>query len=189
MSPLAHWHIEAENGPLSTECVDRGIISFLSLIEWVEQLPYGRNSDRANYALVLDEERGVCSTKNALIKAVAMENGWDQVKLFLGIYHLSENTNPGVGEILAAAQVDFIPEAHVYLKIMNELRDVTGMPAGSTLFYESLQNEIEILPHQIGDFKLIWHATFLSEFAKNQNRSIDEIMKIREACIAHLSHE
>ncbi len=187
MSSLAHWHIEAQSGPLSAACVDRGIISFLSLVEWVQQLPFARNSDRANYALVLDEECGACSTKNAVVKAVAMENGWSQVQLFLGIYNLSENTNPGVGSILTAAQLSFIPEAHVYLKIMNELRDVTGLPTGLTSFSEYLQNEIEILPDQIGDFKLNWHKKFLLQFAKNQKRTLEEIITIREACIDKLT--
>ena len=54
---LSHLSIEAANGPMSIEAVDRGIISFQSFIEWVSQLPYKRNSNQADYTLVFEEEQ------------------------------------------------------------------------------------------------------------------------------------
>jgi hypothetical protein len=167
--------------------VDRGIISFLSFIEWVEQLPYQRNSDRADYTLVFTEECGACSTKNALVAALALENKWSDVQLFLGIYLMSDKTNPGVGAILSTYGLAEIPEAHTYLKINGEIRDVTGLPAGAEPFVKTLFDEIPIEPHQIGDFKLDWHTEHLARFASSQNRSLMEVKKIREACIAKLS--
>lgn len=189
MVVLAHLLIEAEKGALSNACVDRGIISFQSLIEWVEQLPYGRNSDRANYALVLEEECGACSTKNALIKAVAMENGWEEVKLFLGVFLLSEKTHTGVGNVLNKYQLDAIPEAHTYLKINDAIKDVTGLQTGPQSFHASLQIETEILPNQIGDFKVEWHKNFLNTYQDQTRFSASELWNIREACILELTKQ
>lgn len=189
MAALAHLLIEANKGALSNACVDRGIISFQSLIEWVEQLPYGRNSDRSNYALVLEEERGTCSTKNALIKAVAMENGWKDIKLFLGIFLLSEKTHTGVGRLLKKYQLSAIPEAHTYLKINNAVKDVTGLQTGSESFYDSLELETEILPNQIGDFKVKWHKNFLDTYQDQTPFSAAELWDIREACIRELTDQ
>jgi hypothetical protein len=39
------------------------------------ELRYGRNADRADFRLVLSEGRGICSTKHALLAAVAFEQG------------------------------------------------------------------------------------------------------------------
>ncbi len=187
MIPLTHRQIEAHKGELSTACVDRGIISFSSFIEWVEQLPYRRNSDRADYSLVLTEECGACSTKNALVKAVALENNWEDIQLFIGLYWMSEATNPGVGEVLKNESLSYIPEVHTYLKINGVVRDVTGLPLGQESFLATLQEEIEISPNQIGQFKLDWHTERLARFASTQNRSLIDVKKIREACITRLS--
>ena len=187
MIPLTHRQIEAENGPLSNACVDRGIISFSSFIEWVEQLPYQRNSDRSDYSLVLTEECGACSTKNALVKAVALENNWEDVQLFIGLYWMSETTNPGVDEVLKNESLSYIPEAHTYLKINGLVRDVTGFPLGQESFLTTLEEEIEISPTQIGQFKLDWHTERLATFASSQERSLTDVKKIREACITKLS--
>lgn len=187
MIPLTHRQIEAVNGPLSAACVDRGIISFSSFIEWVEQLPYRRNSDRADYSLVLTEECGACSTKNALVKAVALENNWVDVQLFIGLYWMSEATNPGVGEVLKNESLSYIPEVHTYLKINGEIRDVTGLPAGAESFEKTLFDEIAIEPNQIGDFKIAWHLEHLLAFANEKKFSLEKVIEIREACIATLS--
>lgn len=188
MTPMAHWHIEAENGPLSTECVDRGIISFQSLIEWVEQLPYKRNTVRGDYAAVLTEECGTCSTKNALAKAVALENGWHQVKLFVGIYQLSCDTNPPIAQILKSNKLDALPEAHTFLRINDEVKDLTGIISGNESWQKSIGETVEIEPAQIGDFKQNWYQKVLVQFAHSNNRSIAEINEIREACVHALSN-
>jgi len=188
MTPTAHWHIEAEKGPLSDECVDRGIISFQSLIEWVEQLPYKRNSNRADYSMVLSEECGTCSTKNALAKAVAIENGWDDVQLFIGIYQLSQLTNPPVGPVLKKYRLHALPEAHTFLRINGELKDLTGLSNGIEPWQKSLSEFVEIQPSQIGAFKVQWHDAFLLKFAQENHQTISEIHKIREECLTSLSY-
>ncbi len=187
MTALAHLIIEAEKGPLSSECVDRGIISFLSFIEWVEQLPYGRNSDRSEYRLVFDEEKGACSTKNALVKAVATENGWDNVKLYLGVFMMSEKTHPQLKNILNKNELKAIPEVHTYLKINDEIRDVTGLETGSVSFEELVEIEVEIKPDQIGDYKENWHKSQMIAFSFENGRSPNDLWDIREACILELS--
>ena len=188
MTPYAHWHIEGQNGPMSNECADRGIISFQSLLEWVEQLPYKRTSEH-KYQLVFDEECGTCSTKNALVKAVALENSWVNVKLYVGMYEMTEDTNPGVGDILIRHQLATIPEAHVYLKIDGKIKDVTGLPSGKSSFNKTLRFEEEIHPNQIESYKKEWHKLHSANTAKTIGLSTEKLWEIREECIAILAEE
>lgn len=187
MTNLAHLMVAAEKGPLSNECVDRGIISFLSFIEWVEQLPYGRNSDRTEYRLVFDEEKGTCSTKSALINAVAAENGWENVKLYLGVFMMSEETHPSLRTILNENSLKALPEVHTYLKISNEIRDVTGLETGSESFEKSLQIEVEIKPDQIGEYKENWHKAQIVAYSFENGMSPNDLWEIREKCILELA--
>ena len=143
-------------------------------------MPYGRNSDRSDYRLVFDEEIGACSTKSALVKAVAVENGWDNVKLCLGIFMLSEKTHPLLKNSLKEGGIDAIPEAHTYLKINNEIRDVTGLEDGNESFEKSLQMEMEISPDKIGTFKVNWHKAQLVAYAFENGMSPNNLWEIRE---------
>ncbi|MEO8071760.1 MAG: hypothetical protein ABI686_00790 [Acidobacteriota bacterium] len=56
-------------------------------------MPYGRNSNRADFNLVLKENRGMCATKHALLAALAAEHN-QPVFLTLGIYEMNEGNTP-----------------------------------------------------------------------------------------------
>ena len=65
--------------------------------QYVCGLPYGRNSDPNDPLIVLAEQRGTCSTKHALLRRLAIEQGLD-VALVVGIYEMTERNTPGVGQ-------------------------------------------------------------------------------------------
>jgi len=48
---------------------------------------------------VLNERRGPCSTKHALLKALADEQGLP-IRLMLGIYEMNARNTPGIGRVL-----------------------------------------------------------------------------------------
>jgi hypothetical protein len=102
---------------------------------------------------------------------------------------MSDKTNPGVGAILSSYGLDEIPEAHTYIKINGEIRDVTGLPAGAESFVKTLFDEIPIEPHQIGDYKITWHLNHLRAFAHEKKLSLEKVKEIREACIAFLGED
>ncbi len=66
-----------------------GITDFYQAIDYVHQLPYGRNSDRINYLQVLSEKHGACSTKHALIAELARSLNID-LRLKLGLILLDK---------------------------------------------------------------------------------------------------
>src|SRR5262245_37335349 len=94
-------HPLAVAGPESEAFLRAGCKTYRSAARTLHALPYGRNSDREDFRLVLIEQRGTCSTKHALLAALALEQQLD-VALTIGIYDMSERNTPGVGRVLAA---------------------------------------------------------------------------------------
>jgi hypothetical protein len=163
--------------------------SFQQALEYIHQLPYGRNTDRADYRLVLTEGKGTCSTKHAFLKALAKEMEEASVQLFLGMYKMSEENTPGVGKVLDRAGIPYIPEAHCYLKINGKRVDVTSLQADIIKVEKVLMEEQEISPEDIGFYKLNYHKNFIKKWIQkeNSNLTFEAVWSIREACIAALS--
>jgi hypothetical protein len=110
----------SEHEPLARGFLALGLRSFVDAAGYVWRLPYGRNSDRADFRLVLPEGRGTCSTRHALLAALARAHG-QPVQLTLGIYEMHERNTPGVGAVLEREGLSGIPEAHCYL-VVNQRR-------------------------------------------------------------------
>lgn len=79
---------------VTTIIKNSGIETWNELIKYVKKLPYGRNSNRTDFGLVISEEKGSCSSKHALLKKVADLNNIENVKLILGMYRMSQNNTP-----------------------------------------------------------------------------------------------
>ena len=88
-------------------------MNFQETINFVKQIPYGRNSNREDFSLVISENKGTCSSKHAYLKDFADKNNIPNVQLFIGIYKMNEQ-NTKIGSILSDNFLDFIPEAHVF---------------------------------------------------------------------------
>lgn len=176
--------------PLSNACHNLNLNNFDSVITYLKQLPYGRNTDRTDYALVLKEKKGTCSTKHAFLKALAEENNMQNIALYLGVFIMNASNTPRIKSILKFYQLDGIPEAHCYLKYNNEVLDVTFNSNDNTpAIVETLVYEVPIKPEQIGNDKTNFHKSFLKTWIKSKhlNISFDQLWKIREECIAKIS--
>ena len=164
-------------------------MNFEELIDKVKNLPYGRNTNRYDFSLVLSENKGTCSSKHAFLKDFADKNEIENVKLYIGIFKMNEVNTQKLGDLLTKNNIKYIPEAHCYLKINQIPVDVTT----SDSFYDKIKHdiieEIEIIPNQVSDFKVAYHKAFLKKWIKetNQNNTFEEIWRIREQCIAKLS--
>lgn len=119
------------NGPVSRKIVEMDIHRFHDAIHFVRNLKYGRNSSKLKLTNVIDEDQGTCSTKHALIKTILNEHEVNSIHLMLGIYPMNDQNTPGVGHVLNKYQLDYIPEAHNYLKYRETRYDYTfpGKPA------------------------------------------------------------
>lgn len=164
-------------------------MNFEELIEKVKHIPYGRNSNRSDFSLVLKENKGTCSSKHAFLKEYADENNIENVKLFIGVFKMNEINTPKITPLLSDNAINYIPEAHCYIKIKDAVIDVTN----STSFHESIKNdileEIEIEPKQVVTFKVDYHQNFIKKWCNDEAISIsfDEIWAIREVCIQRLA--
>jgi len=69
-------------------------VTFKSATDFVANLNYGRNVNKDDLKTLFDDNCGTCSTKHALLKTLADENGFNEIKLVIGIFKMnSENTN------------------------------------------------------------------------------------------------
>lgn len=166
-----------------------GIEDWQTLVEFVKNLPYGRNQNRTDLSLVISEKKGSCSSKHALLKKVADMNNVPDIKLMLGIYKMNNQNTPKIGDVLVKNGLDFMPEAHCYLSINGVRTDVTTALSEFKNLENDILQEITIEASQVADFKAQYHQDFLKKWiATNQiHKSFDEIWNIREACITNLS--
>jgi len=189
-NPLAHLatRLLAVDGPITRLFRASGVHDFAGAANHVLQLPYGRVTDRSKFWLVLEEGRGTCTTKHATLAELAREQDID-VQLMLGIYEMNERNTPGVGRVLDAYGLSYIPEAHCYLRYQGERIDVTGVPPGAEPI-ESFLHEEPIAVDQIGAYKNDLHKRFLRDWIARTNtvpgRSLEDVWRIREECIAAL---
>ncbi|MBI3327868.1 MAG: hypothetical protein HYZ81_14350 [Nitrospinae bacterium] len=178
-------------GPVAADLMAQGITDFREAGRYLQELPYGRTADRADFRAVLREGRGTCSTKHALLAALAQEQEL-AVVLTLGVYEMHERNTPGVGVVLARYGLASIPEAHCYLTYEGTRIDITRSDTDPTEPITRFLHEEAIVPEQIGDYKVMLHRQYIRDWVANHaevvgGRSFEEVWRIREACIAALA--
>jgi hypothetical protein len=151
----------------------------------VHRLPYGRNARPEAPLAVLDEGRGTCSTKHALLARLAREAG-APVGLRLGLFLMSEANTPGVGGALAAAGLACVPEAHCFLVVGGERIDLTFASGGGGCALDFLE-EREVDPAALFAIKVPWHRRELARWAEARGLDPERVWAAREACIGALS--
>jgi hypothetical protein len=93
--------------------------------------------------------------------------------------------------VLAANGLEYVPEAHCYLRYREDRIDVTREIAdGPAEPIAHFLYEEEISPEQIGDYKIALHQRSMRDWIASPDAphgfGFDELWKIREACIAAL---
>lgn len=175
-------------GPVSGLFRQQGITSFAAAAARVSSWPYKRNRDKSDLAAVFAEGCGTCSTKHALLYALAVEQGREEVSLVLGIFKMSAVSTPKIKARLDRHGLDYIPEAHNYLRINGAIADYTW-PDAPDLSNDILTEQV-IVPAQITGFKVAFHRAFLEQWLSD-NPAVpynpDELWMIREQCISDLA--
>ncbi|KAA5536682.1 hypothetical protein F0919_03145 [Taibaiella lutea] len=189
MEPLIDFEIHAA-GAISGTCINRGLHTFSAAARFIKALPYGRNADKLNLSTVFTDNCGTCSTKHALLKLLATENGFKDLQLTMGLFRMNGRNTPKVATRLLQNGLEYIPEAHCYLKYGNEIMDFTKYNASPADFVNDLMEEVAITPAQITDFKVDYHKNYLKQWLTENaavNLTLEQLWKIREACIQDLS--
>lgn len=176
------------NNYLTNLIRSKGITSWENLLLYIKNVPYGRNENRDDFSLVIKENKGTCSSKHAFLKAVADQNNIPNVELIVGLYKMNE-ANTKIGTILSENDMEYIPEAHCYLKINGKRLDLTSKEADFEKIKSDLIEEIAIEPYQVGDFKVNHHKEFIKKWLNEStlDHTFEELWNIREKCIENLS--
>lgn len=177
-------------GDISEAFRKRGVYSFAEAAALVCNLPYARNTAKENHLCVLLENCGTCSTKHALLKRLADENGHPEIELVLGIFRMNGNNTPAVAATLQKHGLKEMPEAHNYLRRNGVRFDFTKKGFAPEKFVPDLLEETDITPEQITDYKVNYHRAFLQRWLALHPEipfTLQEYWRIREACIAALS--
>ncbi|MFT5337930.1 MAG: hypothetical protein ACI9YL_001944 [Luteibaculaceae bacterium] len=178
-------------GNYSKALLDVGIATWDEFLDWIWNLPYGRHANRGQFMEVITEGKGTCSSKHALALLVASENNIPGVQLILGMVKMNEKTIPGIGNGIAELGLEYIPEAHCYLKLHGQRVDLT-FPNQVFRFAEQdvvLEQEIQAIDAVENKNKI--HHQFLHRWISQNGVqfSLDHIWRVREECIAKLSQQ
>ncbi len=178
------------DGEISRLARSHGLGTFADAVHHVRHLPYGRVSERSDYRLVLGEGRGTCSTKHALLAALAWENGL-AASLMLGVYEMTDANTPGIGDALSKHGLSSIPEAHCYLRTGDGVIDATMPKRSSDNAGRHFLHEETINPEDIGAYKNAVHRRVLDGWLRAKGHAslgLNAAWTVRETCIAALSH-
>lgn len=178
----------SSNDNLTTLVKNKGIKNWSELIEFIQMLPYGRNLNREDLSLVIKENRGTCSSKHSFLKKVADLNNFDNVKLVLGMYKMNNLNTPKIGDTILKKGLEYIPEAHCYLKLNNQRIDITNSNSDIENLINDIIEEIEIEPEQVNTFKVDYHKKYLQNWITENEIKMNlvDIWDIREQCIQKL---
>lgn len=177
---------------ISQKFISKNILSFSKAAEFILHLPYGRNANKNDLLAVFTDGCGTCGTKHALLKTLALENNFADLKLIMAIVKMNAKNTPEVKNTLEKNGLTYIPEAHNYLKYYNKIHDYTKPNFGSTKEPGNILEELEILPEQITDFKVAYHKNFLQNWLSKNPQiklTLNELWIIREQCIQDLGNK
>ena len=113
-----------QTGPMGRIFTGLAIGTFHEACRWVQQLPYGYNSDRDDLMILFKEKRGSCTTKHAVIATLAAELALPIHKQ-VGIYAMTEALVTGTREILARYRLPYVPMLHCFLNYRDHRVDLS----------------------------------------------------------------
>lgn len=111
-------------GIISDNFLGIGIEKFHSACRFVQELPYGYNSDRDDLLILFKEKMGSCTTKHAVIATLAEELNLPIAK-HIGIYAMNEKIVTGCGQILETYALPYLPMLHCFLVFGDHSVDLT----------------------------------------------------------------
>src|SRR5690606_23826196 len=100
---------------------------------------------------------------------LALENNQLQVKLMLGIFKMDFEYTRKIKSTLEKFNLNYIPEAHNYLKVEDEYFDFTKPNSEYSQFENKLLIEKEIEYNEIVAEKISFHKDFLEKWIADEN--------------------
>lgn len=188
---MKNFKIHKKQGIVSEHFLSKNIHDFDSACHYISMLPYKRNTDKHDILCVFNDLGGTCSTKHAILRKLALENNYAEIKLMLGIFKMDAEYTRKIKNTLEKFNLKYIPEAHNYLGIEGTYYDFTTVNSNYHDFKNKLLIEKEIEYNQIAEEKVLFHQDFLKKWidAEYLDYEVYEIWKIREQCIQDLQNK
>jgi len=172
-------------GSVSKTFLALGIRSFLAACRFINELPYGYNSDRDDLMILFKEKMGTCTTKHAVIATLAAELGLP-ITRGVGIYAMTEAIVTGTDKILSEYGLPYVPMIHCFLEYGNFRVDLTegnrngkNRPIDDFLFTDRVEATISAK-----DEYMIYRKALIDVILKREElRGIDirRLLQAREA--------
>ena len=176
------------SGVVTQRLRGQGVTTFAAACSLVERLPYGRVSDSPSPTSVLDQQRGTCSSKHALLAQLAHESRRFDIHLTLGYLELTESNSPGIAALLQRHSLPAIPEAHCYLRFGTQRLDFTGLNEGSVPLVDSVVSEERIAIDGLREEKRRRHEQYLRRWSAARRLDPSLVWSVREAWIEALAY-
>ncbi|MDY8138446.1 hypothetical protein [Aquimarina sp. 2201CG5-10] len=186
---MENYKLQSEDF-LTQIILQKEVRTWFDLIDYVKNIPYGRNLSRTDFSLVISEHKGTCSSKHGLLQKVAELHKKHEYELVIGIYKMNILNTPKIGNALSQSNLNYIPEAHCYIKHNNGVIDVTSTSSDFERIEKDILVEKIITPDQVGEFKIRYHQDFIKNWivSNDMKMRFEEVWKIREQCILNLSN-
>jgi len=114
----------SKKGIISEKFLSLNIKTFLDACVYVHELPYGYNSTMDDILILFKEGYGSCTTKHAVIAALAEELNIPVYKT-VGIYAMKEEIVTGTHRILEKYHLPYLPMNHCFLVFGSYRVDLT----------------------------------------------------------------
>ncbi len=114
----------SNSGEISKKFLELGIKSFKEACYFVHDFEYGYNLNYDDKMILFKEKKGTCTTKHAVIAALADELDIPVFK-YVGIYKMTEQITNGVNNILKKYNLPYTPMIHCFLVYKDYRFDLT----------------------------------------------------------------
>lgn len=177
-------------GPMAAAFLARGVQSFRAACAHVQRLPYGYNSDPDDPMILFKEEKGTCTTKHAVIAALAVELDLPVAK-HIGIYAMTEALVTGTQALLETFQLPYVPMIHCFLAWNGNRVDLTaGNRNGKNRTIDAFLHTEAVAPDISAKEEYLRYRTALENLLATREElravKLKTVLKVREMGLALL---
>ena len=133
-------------GEISNKFLELGIKSFKEACSYVQNIEYGYNTTYDDKFIFFKEQKGTCTSKQAVIAGLAEEL---KIPLYkhVGIYKFTETISTGTNEIIKKYNIPYVPMIHCFLVYKDYRFDLTeGNCNGKNTSIEEFIHEERVDP-------------------------------------------
>lgn len=172
-------------GVISQKFTELGIPTFQEACRYVQQLPYGYNSDKDDLLILFKENLGTCTTKHAVIGTLAEEMDIP-IEKNIGIYRMTEKIVTGTDAVLEKYDLPYVPMLHCFLVYDRYRVDLTeGNNNGKNCTINEFLHTEKVIPNIAGkdEYRLYRKAL------KEKILALDELQGVELKRVLHAREE